>query len=112
MKKAPASVQKASKPDMILVHYFDGWADVHNTPSMCVGCLFASASGVRACGVICRLRLLLSSISASENRRSLECAYREWNMTHLVLAEQVGIRVAASIQDQRFRGGVPGAREI
>jgi hypothetical protein len=33
MKKAPPNVQKAMKPDMVLVHYFDSWADVHNTPS-------------------------------------------------------------------------------
>jgi hypothetical protein len=33
IKKAPPAVQKGAKTDMILVHYFDGWADVHNTPS-------------------------------------------------------------------------------
>ncbi len=30
---APPTVQKGMKPDLILVHYFDGWADVHSTPS-------------------------------------------------------------------------------
>jgi hypothetical protein len=33
IKKAPPTVQKGMKPDLILVHYFDGWADVHSTPS-------------------------------------------------------------------------------
>ena len=33
IKKAPADVQKSMKPDTVLVHYFDAWADVHNTPS-------------------------------------------------------------------------------
>ena len=49
MKKAPANVQKASKPDMILVHYFDGWAEVQNTPSMCVMqhvCVLVCAGGL------------------------------------------------------------------
>ena len=33
--KAPPTVQKAMKPDLILVHYFDGWAEVHKDPSKC-----------------------------------------------------------------------------
>ena len=35
IKKAPPTVQKAMKPDLILVHYFDGWAEVHKDPSKC-----------------------------------------------------------------------------
>ena len=34
MKRAPSDVQKSQKPDTILVHYFDGWAEVHDTPSL------------------------------------------------------------------------------
>jgi hypothetical protein len=76
IKKAPPTVQKAMKPDLILVHYFDGWAEVHKDPSKCE--LSSSLMLCRAVAHVCQSRGCGLGEEAKEVTGQSGRAFQSW----------------------------------